>query len=83
MLPDFLVDYFEIVSAVNSEEHLQLYFEEKAKPPKEFDCVELVSKGFLDKITIQDFPLRGKFVYLHIKRPLWTNKTNGEIIKRN
>jgi hypothetical protein len=33
MLPDFLVDYFEIVSAVNSEEHLHLYFEEKAKPP--------------------------------------------------
>jgi hypothetical protein len=29
MLPDFLVDYFEIVSAVNSEEHLHLYFEEK------------------------------------------------------
>jgi hypothetical protein len=28
MLPDFLV-YFEIVSAVNSEEHLHLYFEEK------------------------------------------------------
>lgn len=46
MLPDFLVDYFEIVSAVYSGEHLQLYFEEKAKPPKEFDCVELVSKGF-------------------------------------
>jgi hypothetical protein len=34
MLPDFLVDYFEIVSAVNSEEHLHLYFEEKAKPPQ-------------------------------------------------
>jgi hypothetical protein len=45
MLPDFLVDYFEIVSAVNSEEHLHLYFEEE-KPPKEFDNLELVSKGF-------------------------------------
>jgi hypothetical protein len=29
MLPDFLVDYFEIVSAVNSEEHLHLYFEKQ------------------------------------------------------
>jgi hypothetical protein len=27
MLPDFLVDNFEIVSALNSEEHLHLYFE--------------------------------------------------------
>ena len=83
MLPDFLVDYFEIVSATNSEENLHLYFEEKAKPPSEFDNVELVSKGFLDQITIQDFPLRGKFVYLHIKRRRWTNKSTGEIIKRN
>ena len=83
MLPDFLVDYFEIVSAVNTQEHLHLYFEEKAKPPKEFDSLELVSKGFLDEITIQDFPLRGKFVYLHIKRSRWTDKTSGEIIKRD
>lgn len=83
MLPDFLVDNFEIVSALNSEQNLHLYFEEKSKPPKEFDSLELVSKGFLDEITIQDFPLRGKFVYLHIKRRRWTNKSNGEIVKRD
>ena len=39
-----------------------------------------MSKGFLDEITIQNFPLRGKFVYLHIKRRRWRNKTNGEIV---
>ena len=83
MHPDFLIENFEIVSATNSEENLHMYFEEKAKPPKEFDAVEFVSKGFLDEIIIQDFPLRGKFVYLHIKRRRWTNKTTGEIIKRD
>ncbi|WP_300978109.1 transposase [Flavobacterium sp.] len=83
MLPDFLVDNFEIVSVDNSQENLHLYFEEKAKPPKEFDTIELVSKGFTDEISIQDFPLRGKFVFLHIKRRRWTNKSNGEIIKRD
>ena len=83
MLPDFLIENFEIVSATNSEENLHMYFEEKAKPPKELDAVEFVSKGFLGEIIIQDFPLRGKFVYLHIKRRRWTNKTTGEIIKRD
>lgn len=83
MLPGFLVDNFEIVSVDNSEENLHLYFEEKAKPPKEFDKIELTSKGFTDEITIQDFPLRGKFVFLHIKRRRWTNKSNGKIIKRD
>ena len=83
MLPDFLVEHFKVVSANNSEETLHLYFEEKAKAPKKFNAFELVSKGFLDEITIQDFPLRGKYVYLHIKRRRWRNKITGEIIKRN
>lgn len=83
MLPDFLVEHFEVVSATNTQEILHLYFEEKAKPPKEFNASELVSKGFQDEISIQDFPLRGKYVYLHIKRRRWTNKTTGEIIKRD
>lgn len=83
MLPDFLVDHFEVISANQSEEVLHLYFEEKKQPPKEFDKTALVSKGFLDEITIQDFPLRGKLVYLHIKRRRWTNKETNEIIKRD
>ena len=83
MLPDFLVDHFEVVSSTHTEEILHLYFEEKIKPPQEFCGFELVSKGFQDEITIQDFPLRGKYVYLHIKRRRWTNKSTGEIIKRD
>ncbi|MNT59375.1 hypothetical protein BSF41_47440 [Flavobacterium sp. ACN2] len=83
MLPDFLVDHFDVVSSANTEEVLHLYFEEKSKVPEEFNTLELVSKGFQDEITIQDFPLRGKYVYLHIKRRRWTNKTTGKIIKRD
>jgi hypothetical protein len=83
ILPEFLIENFELNSFKNSEENLHLYFEEKSKPPREFDAIELVSKGFLDEITIQDFPLRGKYVYLHIKRRRWTNKATQEIIKRD
>ena len=83
MLPDFLVDHFDVVSASDTQEILHLYFEEKTKPPEEFNTLELVSKGFQDEITIQDFPLRGKFVYLHIKRRRWTHKSTGVIIKRD
>jgi hypothetical protein len=34
---------------------------QKVKLPKEFDALELVSKGFLDEITIR-LSFRGKFV---------------------
>lgn len=83
ILPEFLIENFNLTSFKNSEENLHLYFEEKGTVPKEFTPVQLVSKGFIDEVTIQDFPLRGKFVYLHIKRRRWTNKTSGEIIKRD
>lgn len=83
ILPEFLIENFNLTSFKNSEENLHLYFEERSTIPKEFASVELVSKGFLDEVTIQDFPLRGKLVYLHIKRRRWTNKSTAEIIKRD
>jgi hypothetical protein len=70
MLPDFLVEHFEVVSTTNTEEVLHLCFEEKTAPPQEFNTLELVSKGFLNEITIQDFPLRGKFVFTYQKASL-------------
>ncbi|WP_442486639.1 ISAon1 family transposase N-terminal region protein, partial [Flavobacterium psychrophilum] len=83
MLLEFLIENFNLTSFKNSEEKLHLYFEEQAKPPKEFAAIKLVSKGFMEEITIQDFPLRGQFEYLHIKRRRWTNKSTSEIIKRD
>ncbi len=67
---DFLINNFQTVSsaAITSSENKHLYFEEKIKSPVEFDTVQLASEGFPYEITIPDFPLRAKFVYLHIKR---------------
>lgn len=83
ILPEFLIEHFELSSFKNSEEKLHLYFEEKSQPPNEFENIVTISKGFMDEITIQDFLLRGKYVYLHIKRRRWTNKNTKEILKRD
>lgn len=42
MLPDFLVNYFEVVSTTSTEKILHLYFEETTKPPQEFNASEPV-----------------------------------------
>jgi hypothetical protein len=82
-LPDILVDYFELTKSNQDGENLHLYFEEINKPPVEHSSRILISKGFHDEITVQDFPLRGKRVFLHIKRRRWTDKQSSSIIQRD
>lgn len=84
-LPDVLVDHFTLTESVDKpkQEELHLYFEENNAPPEEHKGKILVSKGFHAPIIVQDFPLRGKEVYLHIKRRRWTDKDTNEIIQRD
>ena len=37
----------------------------------------------MESKLIQDFPLRGKAVFLRIKKRRWRHKQSGEIIKRD
>ena len=43
-------------------------------------CYE--SKGFTD-VTVQDFPIRGKAVYLKLRRRRWRHKSDPKLIIRN
>ena len=83
LLPDFLIDHFQIVKFAEENKILHVYFEEKSAIPQEFSSQMLQSKGFLPEITVDDFPLRGKSVKLHIKRRRWTDKNSGEILQRD
>lgn len=84
ILPEFLLEHFAYNKSVSQgEEELHLYFSEINTPPKEYAKDLLESKGFYDEITIQDFPLRGRYVYMHLKRRRWLNKTTGKVVSRN
>ncbi len=78
ILPPFILEHFELKSARNEgEDILHIDLEEINRIPAEFKDQKLVSKGFFPSITIQDFPLRGQRVFLHIKRRRWM-KMEGE-----
>jgi transposase len=83
VLPTMLLDHFDLIKTTKESDTLQLYFEEKNIPPAEHSTRELISKGFHKEVTIQDFPLRGKYVYLHIRRRRWTDKQTNEIVQRD
>ena len=62
---------------------LILYLEEKATIPAEYSDLHLHSKGFLPEIEVQDFPIRGKAVYLRIKRRHWEDPSTGQTYSRD
>jgi hypothetical protein len=82
-LPEVLVDYFKLTTHKKEGEVVHLYFEEHIGIPKEFSGLKLHSKGFHKELTIQDFPLRGQQVYLHIRRRRWIDVDTKKTVERD
>jgi hypothetical protein len=83
ILPQVILEYFLLTDFTSSTSEISLYLEEKNMIPEEYSSDKLISKGFFDEITVQDFPLRGKAVYLHIRRRRWLNQTTGAVVFRD
>ena len=83
MLPEVLVEHFELTKTEEKGEELHLYFEEKNVVPVEQNYRQLISHGLRKSIQIQDFPLRGLSVILHVRRRRWKDKQNGELVQRD
>lgn len=83
LLPELLITHFDIVKHHTDKDILHLYFEEKKDIPQELSSDIIISHGFHKEITIQDFPIRGKQVYLHVKRRRWLDKKTKAIAQRD
>ncbi|MVZ67689.1 DDE transposase, partial [Sphingobacterium sp. DK4209] len=67
IIPEGVSDYFEMTHYSQGEGRLDIFLEEMNIIPEEFEHNKLVSKGFYEPVTLQDFPIRGQQVYLHVK----------------
>lgn len=80
-LPESFLDHFELIETKelgNTETkkmEFELYLDEKNHLPENVDSSQYESKGFLPPTRVQDFPIRGKAVYLVIRRRRWRHKT--------
>ena len=81
LLPEFILENFELTSIDRPDGVFHVYIEEKnADDPERKN---LRSKGFFPTITVQDFPIRGHQVFLHIKRRRWLNTQSGKVVYRD
>jgi hypothetical protein len=83
LLPQGILEFFELTNVSQLPAGLNIYLEEKNIIPSEYKDQQLESKGFLPEISIQDFPIRGQKVTLCIKRRRWEVKETGAIITRD
>lgn len=76
-LPEGLLSHFDIVdfkelgNLQSKKDCFYIYLDEKNILPKGYDSNKFESKGFYERTIIQDFPIRGKAVYLGIRRRRW------------
>ncbi len=86
--PKELLEHFELALVQElgqieaKEDFIEIVFEEKNILPEGYSSLEYESKGFYSK-QIQDFPIRGKAVFLRIKRRIWRHKQTKATITKD
>lgn len=80
VFPELITDNFEFIDYKESDTILEYWLDEREYMSREDykrDCVR--PYGFTECRTIQDFPIRGHAVYLHVRRRKWLDRSTGEI----
>lgn len=80
ILPEEIFQYFEITRVLVNDTTIDVHVDELNQPPFEYKDFKLISKGFYPSVMIQDFPIRKRSVYLHVRRRKWQVESTGEIV---
>lgn len=84
VFPEIITDNFDFVDYHECEARLDYWLEEREYMSQEdYRKGTVRSHGFTEETVIQDFPIRGKAVYLHVKRRRWIDKSDGSTFVYN
>ena len=80
ILPEVLIDNFDINRFEKSDTRFDIWLDEKKEQLREDKYNRnIISYGFGDYHTIQDYPIRGRATYIHVRKRKWLDKATGEI----
>jgi len=83
LLPKEIFDYFEITNMVIQDRSVSVFLDERDIKPASLSDQKLTSKGFHPESIIQDFPIRNKAVFLHVRRRRWLVEPTNEVVSRD
>lgn len=77
VLPTQILDYFTIAGVEQTATEICIGLDEKINPELSGD-VHFESKGFMEAVSVTDFPIRDHKVILRIRRRRWTDTRTGK-----
>lgn len=77
VLPAQILDYFTIVGVEQTSTEIHFSLDEKMSAELQGDT-HFESKGFMDAVSVTDFPIRDHKVILRIRRRRWTDLRTGK-----
>jgi Na+-translocating ferredoxin:NAD+ oxidoreductase RnfG subunit len=83
LLPEELFDYFTVINIKVEDKSVHVYLDEIDNKPVAYVQEKLTSKGFQAEVVIQDFPIRKKAVFLHVRRRKWMVEATGELVSKS
>lgn len=76
ILPDVLIDNFDVERFEKTDTRFDIWLDEKkVQLEKDRYNKDIIAYGFGDYRTIQDFPIRGRATYLHVRKRKWLDKS--------
>ena len=80
LLPEEIFNYFEVVQVIVNPTTIDVHLDELNLPSPEYKDKKLISKGFCPSVIVQDFPLRERVMFLHVRRRKWQVESTGDIV---
>ena len=77
VLPAQILEYFSIVGIEQNSTEIHISLDEKMNAELSKD-VHFESKGFMEAVSVTDFPIRDHKVILKIRRRRWTDTRTGK-----
>ena len=68
---------------VIADRTVTVFLDERDIKPSQYSGQKLSSKGFHSESIIQDFPIRNKAVFLHLRRRRWLIESTGKVVSRD
>mgnify|MGYP006981130999 CR=1 FL=1 len=82
LLPEEMVEYFEVVKVEKTPETLDVTLEERDTGIDGNAEGRLRPNGFYEESTVRDYPVRGRKMTFHVKRRRWVDKETGKSVSK-